>query len=414
MIAPPRLAAALIAFRRSPAGRARVNVLLLTLCQALGMTANNSLATTAALVGYSLLVDKTWATLPTALQMTGTMAAIVPASLLMARLGRRTGFTIGATIGAAGAATAVLAIFRASFPLFCLGTFLLGSANGFAAYYRFAAAETAQPAFRGKAISLVMAGGVAAAIFGPETAKWSRDLFNPVLYAGCYAMIVLFFLAAIALLRLVDIASPPAPASRVPARPLRAIVGQPIFIVAASAGMLAYGMMSLVMTATPLAMLGCGLPFGDTAFVIQWHALGMYAPSFVTGHLIDRFGATRIMQTGVVLLALCAATALSGVALGQFWLALLLLGIGWNFLFIGSTALLTEAYTPAERAKTQAANDFLIFGMVALSSFSSGVVLNGFGWSALNLLILPFAGAVLILLLLYRRWHAAARRRFAA
>jgi MFS family permease len=414
LIAPPRLAAALIAFRRSPAGRARVNVLLLTLCQALGMTANNILATTAALVGYSLLVDKTWATLPTALQMTGTMAAIVPASLLMARLGRRTGFTIGATIGAAGAATAVLAIFRASFPLFCLGTFLLGSANGFAAYYRFAAAETAQPAFRGKAISLVMAGGVAAAIFGPETAKWSRDLFNPVLYAGCYAMIVLFFLAAIALLRLVDIASPPAPASRVPARPLRAIVGQPIFIVAASAGMLAYGMMSLVMTATPLAMLGCGLPFGDTAFVIQWHALGMYAPSFVTGHLIDRFGATRIMQTGVVLLALCAAAALSGVALGQFWLALLLLGIGWNFLFIGSTALLTEAYTPAERAKTQAANDFLIFGMVALSSFSSGVVLNGFGWSALNLLILPFAGAVLILLLLYRRWHAAARRRFAA
>ena len=414
MTAPPRLAAALIAFRRSPAGRARVNVLLLTLCQALGMTANNILATTAALVGYSLLVDKTWATLPTALQMTGTMGAIVPASLLMARLGRRTGFTIGATIGAAGAATAVLAIFRASFPLFCLGTFLLGSANGFAAYYRFAAAETAQPAFRGKAISLVMAGGVAAAIFGPETAKWSRDLFDPVLYAGCYAMIVLLFLAGIALLRLVDIASPPAPAARLPARPLRAIVAQPIFIVAASAGILAYGMMSLVMTATPLAMLGCGLPFGDTAFVIQWHALGMYAPSFVTGHLIDRFGATRIMQTGVVLLALCAATALSGVALGQFWLALLLLGIGWNFLFIGSTALLTEAYTPAERAKTQAANDFLIFGMVALSSFSSGVVLNGFGWSALNLLILPFAGAVLILLLLYRRWHAAARRRFAA
>ena len=158
-------------------------------------------------------------------------------------------------------------------------------------------------------------------------------------------------------------------------------------------------------------MLGCGLPFEDAAFVIQWHALGMYAPSFVTGHLIDRFGATRVMLIGVVLLVLCAATSLSGVALGQFWLALVFLGIGWNFLFIGSTALLTGAYTQAERAKTQAANDFLIFGMVALSSFSSGVLLAGFGWAAVNLVILPFAGAILILLLLYRRWHRAAPRR---
>ena len=398
---------------RSTAGRARINVGLLTLCQALGMTGNNILATTAALVGYSLLVDKSWATLPTALQMTGTMTAIVPASLLMARLGRRTGFTIGATIGGTGAAAAVLAIFMASFPLFCVGTFLLGAYNGFSAYYRFAAAEAAAPAFRGKAISLVMAGGVAAAIFGPEMAKWSRDLFDPVLYAGCYAMIVVFCLCSITLLRLVDIPRPAVHAAAANARPLRAIVGQPDFLVAASAGMIAYGMMSLVMTATPLAMLGCGLPFEDAAFVIQWHALGMYAPSFVTGHLIDRFGATRVMVSGVVLLALCAATALSGVALAQFWLALLLLGIGWNFLFIGSTSLLTETYTPAERAKTQAANDFLIFGMVALSSFSSGVLLNGFGWSAVNLLILPFAGAVLILLLLYRRWHGATRRRFA-
>jgi MFS family permease len=391
--------------RRSPAGRARLNVLLLTLCQALGMTGNNILATTAALVGYSLLVDKTWATLPTALQMTGTMAAIVPASFLMARLGRRNGFTIGAMIGGCGAATAVLAIFAASFPLFCLGTFLLGSYNGFSAYYRFAAAEAALPSFRGKAISLVMAGGVAAAIFGPEMAKWSRDLFDPWLYAGCYAMIVVLCLASIVLLRLVEIPPLAIEAQPVHARPLRAIVGQPIFLMAASAGMIAYGMMSLVMTATPLAMLGCGLPFEDAAFVIQWHALGMYAPSFVTGHLIDRFGAIRVMLAGVVLLAASAATSLSGIALGQFWLALLLLGIGWNFLFIGSTALLTETYTQAERAKTQAANDLLIFGMVALASFSSGVLLNGFGWGAINLLILPFAGAILLLLLLYRRWH---------
>jgi MFS family permease len=393
------------------AGRARINVALLTLCQALTMTGNNILATTASLVGFSLLIDKSWATLPTALQMTGTMAAIVPASFLMARFGRRNGFTIGAIIGGIGAAIAVLAIFRAAFPLFCLGTFLLGSYTGFSAYYRFAAAEAALPSFRGKAISLVMAGGVAAAIFGPEMAKWSRDLFDPVLFAGCYAMIVVFCLASIAILRFVDIPPPAIPAGAALARPFLAIVSQPIFLMSASAGMIAYGMMSLVMTATPLAMLGCGMPFEDAAFVIQWHALGMYAPSFVTGHLIDRFGATRVMLTGVALLVLCAATALSGVALGQFWLALLLLGIGWNFLFIGSTALLTGAYSQAERARTQAANDFLIFGMVALSSFSSGVLLDGLGWGAVNLLILPFAGVILILLLIYRRWQGATLRR---
>jgi MFS family permease len=346
--------------------------------------------------------------------MTGTMAAIVPASFLMARFGRRNGFTIGAIIGGIGAAIAVLAIFRAAFPLFCLGTFLLGAYTGFSAYYRFAAAEAALPSFRGKAISLVMAGGVAAAVFGPEMAKWSRDLFDPVLFAGCYAMIVVFCLASIAILRFVDIPPPAIPTGAALARPFRVIVSQPIFLMSASAGMIAYGMMSLVMTATPLAMLGCGMPFEDAAFVIQWHALGMYAPSFVTGHLIDRFGATRVMLTGVVLLVLCAATALSGVALGQFWLALVLLGIGWNFLFIGSTALLTGAYSQAERAKTQAANDFLIFGMVALSSFSSGVLLDGFGWGAVNLVILPFAGAVLILLLIYRRWQGSALPRQAA
>ncbi len=365
--------------QQSSLRRARTNVLLLTLCQALTMTGNNILATTAALVGYSLLVDKSWATLPTALQMTGTMAAIVPASFLMARLGRRNGFTIGAAIGGTGAAVAVLAIFLASFPLFCLGTTLLGSYSGFSAYYRFAAAETALPEFRGKAISLVMAGGVAAAIFGPEAAKWTRDLLAPVLFAGCYALIVMFCLASIVLLRFVVLPAAGAVSQSAPARPLRAIVGQP----------------------------------KDAAFVIQWHALGMYAPSFVTGHLIDRFGAPRVMLSGVILLGSCTAIALSGVALPQFWLALVLLGIGWNFLFIGSTALLTGTYSAAERAKTQAANDFLIFGMVALSSFSSGVVLSFFGWNAVNLLILPFAGTILILLLFYRRWQSRVSRRLA-
>jgi MFS family permease len=393
----------------SPApGSSRRNVLLLTLCQALAMTGNNILATTASLVGYSLLADKSWATLPTALQMSGTMVAIIPASLLMARFGRRAGFSIGAAVGATGAAVATAAIFRGSFPLFCLGTALLGSYNGFATYYRFAAADTATPAFRGKAISLVLAGGVAAALFGPEMAKWSRNLFEPVLFAGCYAMIAGFCLVSIGILRFVAI--PRAAAAHAgAARPLREIVRQPAFFLAAPAGMIAYGTMSLMMTATPIAMMGCSLSFEDAAFVIQWHALGMYAPSFVTGHLIGRFGALRIMLCGVALLCLCSAIALSGTAVMQFWGALVLLGIGWNFLFIGSTTLLTGAYSPAERAKTQAANDFLIFGTVAVSSFSSGVLLNGFGWTTIALIVLPLAGAIFLLLAAdYRR-----RRRLA-
>ena len=377
-------------------------MLLLTLCQALAMTGNNILATTASLVGYSLLIDKSWATLPTALQMSGTMVTIIPASLLMARFGRRAGFTIGATLGATGAALATAAIFRSSFPAFCLGTALLGSYNGFATYYRFAAADTAAPSFRGKAISLVLAGGVAAALFGPEMAKWSRSLFNPVLFAGCYVLILGFCLVSIGVLRFVRMPRTSA-ASAGPVRPLADIVRQPAFFLAAPAGMIAYGTMSLMMTATPLAMVGCALSFEDAAFVIQWHALGMYAPSFVTGHLIDRFGALRIMFCGVALLCLCSALALSGTDLMQFWGALVLLGIGWNFLFIGSTTLLTEAYTAAEKAKTQAANDFLVFGMVAVSSFSSGVLLNGFGWNALALLVLPLAGAIFLLLALDAR-----------
>jgi MFS family permease len=387
---------------RSSAGTRRRNVLLLTLCQALAMTSNNILAITASLVGYSLLVDKSWATLPTALQLTGTMLAIIPASLLMSRLGRRAGFTIGGTIGASGAALAALAIFRASFPLFCLGTSLLGAYSGFAAYYRFAAADAADPAFRGKAISLVLAGGVAAALFGPEMAKWSRGLFDPVLFAGCYVLIFGFCIVAIALLQLIEIPRVVA-AREAAARSLGAIMRQPSFLLAAGAGMTAYGTMSLLMTATPLAMVACDLRFEDAAFVIQFHALGMYAPSFVTGHLIAGFGAVRVMLCGVALFVACAATALSGVALSHFWVALLLLGIGWNFLFVGSTTLLTSTYTPAEKAKTQAANDFLVFGTVAMSSFSSGVLLNRLGWSALATIVLGLAAIILVLLLLHRR-----------
>jgi MFS family permease len=389
---------------------ARRIVFLLALCQALAMTGNSILGTTAAIVGNLLTADKALSTLPVALQMTGTMLATVPAALLMARIGRRGGFWTGAAIGVAGAAIATLAIFADSFTMFCAGTMLIGANTGFVQQYRFAASEAADDAFRSKAISLVLAGGVVSGLFGPETAKWSRDLFAPVMFAGCYAIIAALYLASAVLLCLVRLPKPAAPALCRGGRPLVEIATQPIFVVAAVAGMVGYGVMSALMTVTPIAMLGCGFAFVDAAFVIQWHSLGMYLPSFITGHLISRLGVTTILLVGAGLLLVCCGTNLMGVAELNFWSALVLLGIGWNFLFVGATTLLTRAYDAHEKAKVQALNDFLIFGAVALSSFSSGALLTGFGWSMVQLAVLPFVvvATTAVLWLKLRAWRVPA------
>jgi MFS family permease len=368
----------------------RRTVLMLALCQALAMTGGSIVATTASIVGSMLAPNRALSTLPIAVQMTGMMLATIPAALLMARIGRRPGFWIGAGIGATGAAIAATGVFRADFALFCAGTFLLGMYNGTAQQYRFAASEIADEAFRPKAISLVLAGGVVSAIFGPETAKWSSELFAPVLFAGCYLVIIVLCFAAAILLCFIDLPKPPPPVLRRAGRPLAEIARQPTFITAAIAGMVGYGVMSLVMTATPIAMLDCGLAFGDAAFVIQWHSLGMFAPSFVTGHLIARFGVTRILLTGAALLLLCCTINLAGLAVANFWAANVVLGVGWNFLFVGATTLLTGTYTAEERGKVQALNDFLIFGTVALSSFASGALLSGVGWAMVQIAIMPF------------------------
>lgn len=380
-------------------GKGNVNVLLLALCQSLAQTGTSILVTTASLVGYSLASDKALATVPVSMQVLGTMVATIPASLLMARIGRRGGFTVGTVLGAVGAATATLAIFRSSLLLFCLGTGLLGLYNGFALFYRFAAADTATPQFRPKAISLVLAGGVIAAVFGPEMAKWSRAMFSPVLFAGCYVAICGLCLAAMMLVQFIRIPRPPAVNLSSGGRPIGQIMRQPAFIAAALGGMIGYGVMSLVMTATPLAMVACDHSFADAAFVIQWHALGMYLPSFVTGSLIARFGVGRVMITGALLAAGCVAANLSGVGLGNFWFGLVLLGVGWNFLYVGGSTLLTSTYRPEEKAKTQAANDFLVFGMVSLSSFSSGALLSHFGWMTVNLAVVPLLVLVLVVVL---------------
>jgi MFS family permease len=387
---------------------------MLAVCQALAMTGASIVATTASIVGSLLSPDRALSTLPIAVQMTGMMTATIPAALLMARIGRRPGFWIGTGIGASGAAIAAIAVLHANFVLFCVGTFLLGTYNGTAQQYRFAASEIADEAFRPKAISLVLAGGVVSAVFGPETAKWSSELFAPILFAGCYVIIIGLCAAAALLLCFIDLPKPVAPVLRRAGRPLVEIAMQPAFITAAVSGMVGYGVMSLVMTATPIAMLDCGHAFGDAAFVIQWHALGMYAPSFVTGYLITRFGLIRIMLTGAVLLLLCCAINLAGLAVVNFWAANVVLGVGWNFLFIGATTLLTRTYHAEEKGKVQALNDFLVFGTVAMSSFASGALLSGVGWGMVQVAVMPFVAVAAGAVLWWRQRASAIEPRFAA
>ncbi|EKE77696.1 MFS transporter [Oceanibaculum indicum] len=368
----------------------RKNVVILALCQALSMTGSSLVMTVSAIVGTMIAADKTMATLPLAFQMTAMMLTTIPASMAMKRFGRRAGFLFGILVGICGALLATFAIFERNFALLCTASCVMGIQMGFAQFYRFAAADTAKPDFKSKAISLVLAGGVIAAVLGPNLAKWARDLFDPVMFAGSYAAIAVLWLIPLVLLFFIDIPRPSVEERKQSGRPLVVIMRQPVFLVAIVSAIVAYAMMNMVMTSTPLAMLACGLEFEDAAFVIQWHVLGMYAPAFFTGSLIARFGVLNIMLAGAVLMLGCVAVNLSGQDITRFWLALVLLGVGWNFLFVGATTLLTETYVPAEKAKVQAANDFLVFGSVSISAFSSGMLQNAFGWDVVNTMAMPF------------------------
>ncbi|MBX6320594.1 MAG: MFS transporter [Rhodospirillaceae bacterium] len=384
------------------------NVAVLAACQALSMTGASITMTSSALVGQMLAADKGLSTLPLALQVSAAMLTTVPASLLMKRAGRRAGFSLGCALGAAGGALCALAIATAGFALFCLGSALLGAALGCATFYRFAAADHGDERQRSRAMSLVLAGGVVAAIGGPELAKWSAGLMAPLTFAGCFVAIAVLNLAALALVQALRLPALARAERRQSGRPLSRIVRQPAFVVAVGGAMVAYAVMTLVMTATPLAMLACGFDFAATAFVIQWHALGMFAPSFVTGHLINRIGVRGVMATGAALLLGCIAVDLSGVALSRFWAGLVLLGVGWNLLFLGATALLMQACAAAERAKVQAFNDLLVFATSAAASFASGAIHSRIGWPAVNLAVLPPVLLVLAgLLWLGRRPTAA-------
>lgn len=392
------------------AGDARRNVFLLAVCQALGQTGLTMVIVGAGLVGYSLADDKSLATLPVAVQFTATMLTTIPASLLMKRHGRRAGFMTGAFVGILGGLLGAWAVLEADFHLFLAAHALIGAQTSFVHFYRFAAADTATPEFRPKAISLVLAGACVAAVAGPELSKVTRVMFDPLLFSGTYLAIAVLQAAAMLILSFLRIPPPTEEERRGSGRPLAAIMRQPAFVVALLAGAIGYGTMSLVMTATPLAVIACGYGFDDAAFIIQWHALGMFAPSFFTGGLIRRFGVLRIIAAGAVLNALCLAINLAGVDILNFWTALVLLGVGWNFMFIGATTLLTETYTAAEKAKAQAANDFLVFTTVALASFMSGALHSGFGWTAVNLGVAPPVAAALAATL----WLMARRRAEAA
>ena len=374
--------------------KAKSTVARLVLCQALAMTSITMLFTVAALIGAELATDKSLATLPVALLQVAVMLTTIPASLLMQRVGRRAGFGLGTAIGMLGAGLGVLAVMLKSFPLFCLATVLFGVFNGCAGFYRFAAADAATEAFRPQAISLVVAGGVVAAVVGPNTANWAKDWLT-VPFAGSLLPIVGLQAVTLAVLQSIDLPPMTGSEPNQSGRPLSVILRQPLFIVATVSSMVGYSVMVLLMTATPLAMTAVPHPFSQAAFVIQWHVLGMFAPSFVTGTLIQRFGVLTIILVGIGLNLLAIAINLSGVAVENFLIALTVLGIGWNFMFVGATTLLTQVYQPNEKAKTQAAHDFLMFTSVAVAAFLSGRLLNNLGWAVVNeLAVVPLVIAL--------------------
>lgn len=363
------------------------------------MSGMSLIVATSALVGFALASNKAYASLPFASQLIATMLTSIPAAMLMARFGRKASFMLATLIAISGGALCTLAIIQQRYLMFAAGSVLLGIFAGFANYYRFTAAETVDQDYRSRAISYVLAGGVLAAVIGPNLANLSRDLISGASFAGSYAATISLYIMSFVLLSFLRLPGNNATDQLSPAqhaRPLLTIARQPRFIVAIICGMLGYGIMSLVMTATPLAMQHHAHPFSETSFVIQWHVLGMFAPSFFTGHLIRRFGLIAVMFTGAICGLMCVLINLTGTTVQHFWVALTLLGISWNFLFIGATTLLTETYRSEEKFKTQALNDFLVFSVVAAASLSAGMLQHHFGWQYVNYGAIP---AVIIIIL---------------
>ncbi|MEO1091286.1 MAG: MFS transporter [Pseudomonadota bacterium] len=379
-------------------------VLPLSFCQALMFAGNTIVISTTALVGAHLAPDPRMATLPMGLQFLGMVMASMPMSLLMGRCGRRAGFSLGAGLGMASGLIGAAAIVLGSFWLFGLATFVYGTYAGGSTYFRFAAAESVSPAAKGRAISWVLAGGVLAAFVGPTLADLSRDWLLPFMFAGCFLVVTMLGTAMLLTVQLTRFVEPTDECRGTGGRPLAAIVSQPRFVAALASAAVGQCAMSFLMVSTPLAMLGCGLAFSDATMVVQWHVVAMFAPSFVTASLIRRFGVERVIATGAALILACVAVNRDGLDVANFWLGMVLLGIGWNFMFVGGTTLVTQTYAPAERSKVEGFNEVCLFTTVVIASSGSGALLEVAGWATMNLLVVPPVLAVAVgLLFLHRR-----------
>ena len=391
---------------------ARKNAILLAACQSVnGAAAPLSIALGGVVGSYLLAADKSLATAPVTGFNLGAALMSIPAAMLMRRIGRRNGFTFGALIGATAMLVAVQAIRMQSFWLFAFALMMAGSSNAFVQQYRFAAADRGMPEYKPKAISIVLIGGIAAAIVGPQMILNFKDFLEPVPFAGAFLWGTGLFLLSMVIIRFMEPGHPPKSAEELankPQRPLLEIMSQPRFIVAAICGTASYALMSYVMTAAPLAMLACGFDITDSTWGIQWHVMAMFVPSFFTGHLIARYGKERIVMIGLFILAACAVVALNGISLAHFYLALILLGVGWNFGFIGATSMITDTYEPHEKNKAQGANDFILFGSVAMASLMSGLSLNNMGWDFMNWIVFPIVGLCLLSL-----WWLKGRQKLA-
>jgi MFS family permease len=382
---------------------------LLAACQALLFTNNSTLIAINGLAGLALAPYAGLATLPVTCWVLGGAIGTMPASLHMKRVGRQRGLTAGTLWGIVGALICAGAIWLQSFWLLCFGTLVFGAYNAYGQYYRFAAADVAPGNFKATAISLVLAGGLVGGIVGPTTSRWTIGLLSPKFMAA-YLVLIGFAVATMLLLRFIRIPAPSAAEQTATGRPLREIVAQPKFIVAVLSGAIGYGVMNFLMTSTPIAMQVCGHPYSDAAFVISSHIIGMFAPSFITGPLIKRVGVLPVMFAGVLFNLAAIGIALSGIAVPHFWFSLVLLGVGWNFLYIGGTTLLTETYRPEERARAQGTNEQAIFIMMAISSFTSGMTVTNAGWERVNLFALPLVAIVGVALI----WFAMKNRKVAA
>ena len=386
-------------------GLARRNAMVLAVAQALAGGNNTVVVSTASIVGAMLAPDKGLATLPITAMVIGMWFGTLPVGALARRFGRRFALQTGSLFGILSGLISYSAVMNGQFWLLLIGTFCGGLYAAAHNSYRFAAADTASEAFRPKVVSWVLAGGVFAAVIGPQLVIFTKDLLSPHVFAASYLGQSACALLAAGVLMFVKMPPLPATPAENP-RPLGAIVRTPRFIVAVACGMASYAMMNMVMTSAPLAMVGCGHSVTDATLGIQWHVLAMYAPSFVTGSLIARFGIERVTGIGLGLIALAAVVGVAGITVAHFWSALMLLGVGWNLAFIGATTMVTQCHRPHERNKVQAFNDFLIFGSMAVASFSSGQLLEYLGWAAINEVIFPtifVVGAMLAWLTVRKR-----------